>query len=331
MTRTAIALALLAIPTLAAEVAVFPAGVVNLDEAQGDAVAQVVADAWAERSGQDTLGPIDTGDVYDRSEGQTGDQRAAAAASTLGVAQYVTVSAVRLEKKISLRARRHEVGGGVTGSAEIVAAGLDDVEAAAVRLVEALLKGASADDVRTHGTVTAREGQKRNRLFSEKVVGVRTGVVLPFASGGEFNAQALFHFDMRLEADSYFLEFGAGGAVPSQTADKEKYGGLFARVGGAIYLADGEYGPYVGLGVEPRLHLAEDGSIGFAPYAQLGLMLFRSSSTRLFVDLQVAQNVLPVDTREYEYDYSTYEDSDTVKSGGEHHPTEVGILVGIGW
>jgi hypothetical protein len=67
-----------------------------------------------------------------------------------------------------------------------------------------------------------------------------------------------------------------------------------------------------------------------APYAQGGLMFFRESSTRLYLDLRVAQNVLPVGFNENSH-YDSATDSYTSTPSLRLYPTELTLHVGVGW
>ncbi len=323
---TSLTMLLLAGPAAhAADLAVFPPNSVNLKNGEGDAIGAVLAAAFQSENVGEVVGPADAAEVFDGAQGTSRSARAAAAARALGVSRYVLLNAVRLDKKISLRGKLVWTDGSRTNRAEMVAQGLDDMEPAAQRLAKALLTGQTTKETVHHSNVTRREAAKRNRVFSEKIVGVRTGVVVPFASREDFESQAVLHFDMRLEGETYFLEFGAGLALPTGGSDnKSAYGSLFGRIGGAFYLTDDNTAPYVGVGVEPRIQAAADSAIGFAPYANLGLMFFRQSSSRLFVDLQIAQNLLEVDTNFEGFD-------EEERSDDGHFPTEIGILLGIGW
>ncbi len=212
---TSLTMLLLATPgASAADIAVFPANAVNLEEGEAAAIAEVLTSAFSDKNSGEVLGPAETAEALTGAEGATRTARMAAAARILGVKRYVTITAVQLKRKISLRGKLVWVDGSRTNRAEIVAASLDDMEAAAARLVKALLTGRTTAEARTHRTVTRREAGRKNRTFSEKIVGFRTGLVQPFASEN-LNTMATVHFDLRAEADTYFIEFGAGLLLPT--------------------------------------------------------------------------------------------------------------------
>lgn len=319
-----------AAPAHAVDVVVFPPNVVNLEAGEGTAIGEVLAGAFTsvtrnsktgDAAGATVMGPSESAEALAAAGGSSKDARAAAAAKVLGAERYVMLTAVRLKRKITLRGRLVWSDGSKSNSAEIVAGGLDDMEAAADRMARALLSGKTTAETRTHRSVTRREARRRNRTFSERITGVRTGIIKPLAGGASFDTQATLHFDLRLEGETYFIEFGAGLTLPTGDDGSEGYGGIFARGGGAVYLTDGEAGVYVGGGVEPRLQSGGDSIVGFAPYANLGVMFMRSSSARIYMDLQVAQNLLAIDTT---LDFDE-------EQGDEFFPTEVGVMLGIGW
>ncbi len=315
----------------AAEVVVFPASVVNLEAGDGDAIAAVVADAFAARLGDATvLGPIDAQDALEVAVGPTRSARAAAAARALGAERHVVVDAVRLGRRISLNARLFWRDGRPPQQAKIVASTMDDIQVAARRLTDALLLGRPTRSAQPEQTVARRGAKPRDPTFTERIVGLRSGLVVPFAGGSRLEDQGVIHFDVRLEAEGYFVEFGAGMVLPAGLERPGSYGGLFTRIGASYYLTDHAVAPYLGGGVEPRLHFGDDTGVGFAPYANLGLMFFRESSTRVFVDLQVAQNVLPIATEggPFANEDDWYEEAGPVVTS---YPTEVGLMFGVGW
>jgi hypothetical protein len=137
-------------------------------------------------------------------------------------------------------------------------------------------------------------------------------------------------FALRVEARSHFLEFGVGLALPANAGDGEHraYGGVYADIGANFYLADSSTSPYLGFGVMPRLMSRQVTNL--APYGQAGLMFFRESSTRLYLDLRVAQNVLAVGFGGgSEYDPAS--GTDVSEPSERLYPTELTLHVGVGW
>ncbi|MEO8900736.1 MAG: hypothetical protein ABI488_03775 [Polyangiaceae bacterium] len=101
-------------------------------------------------------------------------------------------------------------------------------------------------------------------------------------------------FALRVDSNSHFLEFGVGVVLPANPGDEQRlaYGGVYGDIGANLYLAHASTSPYLGFGVMPGL--ASQEVTNLARYGQVGLMFFRESSTRIYADFRVAQNVLPV-------------------------------------
>lgn len=312
-------------PALAlAQTAVFPAQVTNLSEEEGAAITAVVADAYAEASPESvTLA------------GQPRDEEGhavppAAAAQQLKAEEYVTISATRLSQNIIISAARFSQSGEELYRVRMTAASLDDVEAVATRIAKALVARTDTTETMTIDTVTEREGEKKNRTFSEKVIGVKTGFDWVFSST-DFEPIISVGFDARLEARHYFLEFGAGFSLPSSGGNSSNVdvGGVYAEFGGSYYLTHTSISPYVGAGVLPRLLGGDemDGGANLALYVQGGAMFFRESSSRLYADLRLAQNLTSWSRTSYDYSTTT----GTVVRESSRYPTELIFSVGIGW
>lgn len=321
LTLPSLLAALLLPATASAAIAVFPVSATNLDDGEREAVGVMLGTAYQTETGEAVLLPQQTGPVME----QLGDPGQAAA--QLGAGEYVLVRAVRLKRKIVITATRYSADGKVIHTGKLTATSLDDLEAVSERLARSLTGKVAAEETQTIDNVTETEGKRPNRIFVEKVMGIKAGFVYPLGYGTEIAPMMSFGFDGRLEGKSYFLEIGAGFAIPSGESDKEKYGGLYADLGANYYLTHTSVSPYVGIGVMPRL--MSTNVTNFAAYGQLGAMFMRESSSRIYTDVRIAQNLLPVGFS----DYSTY-DSETgsfVEEDKDLYPTELTLHVGIGW
>jgi hypothetical protein len=153
-------------------------------------------------------------------------------------------------------------------------------------------------------------------MGSEKSLGVKTAFTAALASTGTINPLGAISFDARLEKERYFIELSVGALFPAVTdSSRPSYGGITTEVGADYYLSDADTTGYIGVGLMPRLIFG--GSIfNVAPYAQVGVVFWRQSSTRLYADVKIAQNLLP-----------TAFDNGAVAM----YPTELSGQVGIAW
>ena len=314
----------------AADVAVFPLETTNVSPGDAEALGELLAQAYAAHSRQAVLSPERSAAAY-ATEGDYTD-----AARRLGVQEYLRTSAVGLGDSVIPQAQRFEADGTSIHRAKLTAASLEDAPNVTDRLASALWSRTSTDEARTPRNVTELETRATNRTFTEKLTGVRVGLHMPVAPGVDEVLSMSVGFNMRLEAERYFLEFGAGGIIPTKTdgvaeQDEEQelmVGGIYAELGGSYLLSQGNIAPYIGGGIRPGINLAgnDDNIIMLAPFAHVGLTMPRESSTRFYTDLRFAQHVLPVGTPDL-YDWETGEET----KGKDFFPGELVLNVGIGW
>ena len=166
----------------AAQVAVLPVQGTNLQPGEIEAVGVMLANAYAVEAKVDVAGPVEVAAVRQTLDPAANVQALIAA---LGASEYVEATAVQLKSKLSLRAMLRSADGALVHTAEITAASLDDIEQAAERLARALVNRTTVAETRTITNVTKTEGKAPNRVFSEKVWGLKTGVVFAVAPGVE--------------------------------------------------------------------------------------------------------------------------------------------------
>jgi hypothetical protein len=321
----------------AAETPMAPVECTNLTLGECTAVEAVFADAYAVASGQLVARAVPPPAVVQGSGPAPGEAAPAPplppAPATLPAGETLRVSAVRLTSRIALRSWLSRADGSPIHSVEMTASSLDDVQPAADRMTRALVARTSVGQTMTLKNITRTEGQRPNRTFTEKVMGLKTSLIMPFASDIDLAPMLAVQFDGRFEADSYFLEFGAGITMPTNESGRRGYGGLFAEFGGSLYLGEEGSPLYVGAGLMPRLFFTSDnGGVQAAVYGQVGVMFMRTSSTRLYAELRLAQNALPVtfdNELEPSVPPSTY--PRTYSQRQSKYPTEIGLQMGIGW
>ncbi|MBD3320766.1 MAG: hypothetical protein GF350_06700 [Chitinivibrionales bacterium] len=316
-----------------ADIAIFPVNVTNLTEGEGDAIGMVMAQQYSRLSKKTAIGPSQTRNALLDSESNYQE-----ATQALGVAEYILINAVALESKILLEAILYNQSGSEIHRAGMTAASLDDMTEVTDRISRSLIKRLEPKETIDLDNVTEMETEEKNRLFAEKVSGIKTAVMYGAASGEEFEPMANLGYNMRLEAEKFFLEFGVSALLPSTIFEWDddgvkQYGGVYVELGGSYYLFNNRYAsPYIGLGLSPR-YLFEPGTVGIAPYLQAGVMFMRISSMRIYTDIRIAQNALPLvyteTVGEYDpdYGYNDYEE----KTSGKIYPTEISLQVGIGW
>ncbi len=319
-----------------ASVAVLPVERTNLEPSEGEAIGAVIAEAYAEASRDQVVMVVPA----PHADGTPGTYAEAAALSRSS--EYLVVRATRLNERIVVTAIRYSLDGKEIYHTRMVAASLDDMEPVAARLSTALFEKKDPSETRTVNTVTEREGKKVNRTFVEKVIGFKTSYMVPVALGSstKYDPMIALGANGRLEGERYFLELGAGFTLPSSAGgsggtDFRSVGGIYGELGGSYYLNDNNVSPYVGGGITPRILGGDvDGAVNLAVFGQAGLMFFRTSSSRLYVDLRVSQNLTPwINTPDYPYN-STFDGVTVVNTPpGKQttYPTEFGLAVGVGW
>ena len=320
MRTTFLAAVLLSTTALAGEpVAMFIQKAINLEPGQVESFGAVCAATYAVTSESIVFAPSQSQAAVGEN-GSLIDAAKALQAGELVELTLVDLSSRRGPGRLLISAVRRGLDGKELYKADVTAESIDDAQAVCDRLALSLTKRVPAKDTLNRHNVTAAEARLSglpNRIGMEKVIGVKTSFSGAFASGGEVNPLGTLAFNARLEGDRYFIEFGLGFLVPAVVnSGATSYGGLTAELGASYYLTDGDVAPYVGGGLSPRL-VFSGSFLNLAPYAQFGVMFMRQSSTRLYVDARLSQNVLPV--------------GGSFGNSSGLYPTELTGAVGIGW
>ena len=298
-----------------ASVMILPVKATNLDEGSADAIGQIFANSYQAEAKDTTIPPADSQKAVDETGGYT------QAAQKLGANEYVFVTATKLDSRISLQATRYGADGHYIYSAKMSATSLDDIEPASDRLARALIHQESTAEARTVNNVTRTEQSQPIRATSQKIAGFKGSFTYPIGwKSGNVAPQMSGALDLRFESGMHLIEFGLGLTFPAGHSDYA-YGGIWADIGGDFYLTDDNIAPYIGGGIMPRLESSSLANL--APYVQVGVMFFRDSSTRLYTDFRLAQNLLPVRVGG---DGDIYGDS-----GTDLFPTELTFSIGMGF
>jgi len=309
----------------AAEVAVFPVQGTNLTDGELAAIGSLLASAYAMQSSKPVLGPEDVVPSLLR----TASERDTA--QELGLTEYIHVEAVRLTSRITLHASLRNKHGTDLFQVRVTALSLDDMEVVSERVAAALWRRTPIENTRSIDNITGKEGRAPNRLFLEKIFGARFAMVLPVANHLDPQATMLIGFDARLEQHDYFFELGAGLLVPNEVDHKRSISGLVGQLGGSYYLSHTSISPYVGAGLSPRIFFGMYEGVGMAVNAHVGLMFMRESSTRIYLEFQIDQNLISASPESsYYYDnFSSASGNSVVRRNVL--PTEFSLAAGLGF
>lgn len=219
----------------------------------------------------------------------------AAVLSASGAEQYLSGTIVHLDSRFVISISAYDPKGNRLEQQKMTATGVDDFEPIAGRLAKALSKSRSAHDVRSLDDVTAREGQARQRVASERMAGLRGGVAIPISKTA-IVPLVVAALDVRFESEQHAVGFSIGLLLPAGDVDGETgYGGLTSDVNVLYYLTRESLSPYVAGGLNMRIIGSnESGGANLAPFVGLGLALGREAKASAYLELRVAQNVTPI-------------------------------------
>lgn len=326
-----LSLSLAATAQAAAPVAVMPVEGVNLTEGQCDVIGVLFANAYARELKVAVAQPAQTKPIVGRTRSAT------AAAAELGATEYVQLRALQLGARVTVAGIRYGKDGTEVFRAETSASSLDDMEAAAALLARALAwrqpvaastYTAAPPAVWDPAPVSAAPVP----VQYPKALGIKTGLIFPFASGRTFASLMSLQFDGRIGSRDSFVEFGVGAAIPSSAADGSdtiQMGGVFAELGGSFYLSDGAVAPYLGAGVSPRIWIADSPGVSDTSgatctvYGQAGVTFTRDSRVRIYGELRANQYVIGLAEKAMT--------SNGTANTGSYYPTELALQIGMGW
>jgi hypothetical protein len=306
----------------AADVAIFPPEAPNLAPNDAVALGELLAQSYAASSRAVVLSPAHTLAAL-----ASGTYEQAAVA--LGVRDYVRTHAVAVGRRIVVSATRHASDGTTIHRVRMTADSPEDLIPVCERIAFALYLRSDDSAVRGRQNVTLTEARRQNRLWRETLTGVRSTLQFPFVRGADYSPHVGAMFDLRMEFDRYFLEFGAGITLPARAEDLDpaideqgnpvrqnrgSVAGLMAEIGASRFLTQGNTGLYLGAGAIPGITFTED-LAAFALYTQLGVSLPRDSSTRFSADLRFSQAVL----------------GQTLNDGRRVFPSQPSLHAGVAW
>jgi hypothetical protein len=324
-----------AAPAHSAVVAVMPVKGVNLSDGQCDAIGVFFANAFARDANVAVASPMESRRAFEQSKSSQ------AAAAQLGVSEYVELRAIQLGKKVTLAGILYAKDGGELFRAETAAPSLDEMEMATARLSRALILRQPIPRMPPPEATVAEvpEAPTMPEAIADpnaypRAFGFKTGLFLPTSSGRSFSPMMSLQFDGRVGNRDYFLEFGAGGALPTQDdywSSTIRLYGFFAELGGSIYLSSGSTALYIGGGIAPGLWVSERYSntntgARCTVYGQAGINFSRDSRTRIYGEFRISQHILG-----FADSVSDGSLSGGTTTGNIYYPTILALQFGMGW
>lgn len=335
-----ISTALFAAPASAAVVAVMPVQGVNIPPGQCEAIGVLFTQAFARETNVAVASPLETAPLL--AQGKT----AAMVAVQLGATEFVDLRAVQLENRVTLAGIRYGKAGNEVFRSETAAPSIDDMQLATARLARSLAwrqpiapmgyPVAPVPMAAPIGPILAPPTVVEGPRPYPKALGIKTGLIFPWARSRTYAPMMSFQFDARFGTRDAFIEIGAGGAIPTSSSsarrDDIQMGGVFAELGGSMYLTDGNIAPYLGGGISPRIWFVDSESYSTssgttcAVYGQAGVTLTRDSRARLYAELRVSQYLIGLAEGSSSYSYG-----ETYAVGETLYPTEFALQIGLGW
>lgn len=313
----------------AAVVAVMPVQAASLPPGQCDAIGVLFTQAFARETNVAVASPLETGPLL--AQGRT----ASVVAAQLGAAEFVDLRVTQIGSRWSLAGIRYGKDGNEIFRSEAAAPSLDDMQPAAAQLARSLAwrqpvayPPYTAPAAPTAPTLVLGPAPTEAGRPYPKAMGMKLGFIFPWSRSHSYTPMMSLQFDARFGTRDSFIEIGAGAALPtgssSQNPGDLRMGGVFAEIGGSVYLSDGGIAPYLGGGVSPRIWVVDSpnesstDSTTCAVYGQAGLTLTRDSRARLYAEVRVSQYVIGM----LESRNST---------AGTVYPTEFALQMGLGW
>jgi len=283
--------------------------------------------------------------VYDISKAQEiykeNNYNIVSTSETIQVSEYIVISAITLNQKIMLDAVLYDNHANKIFRVENTVLSLDELPNACISLVT-LLSSKSEEaqpvHVETQDTKVKQdkevEQEKQDDFFLEKIIGVKFGGLQPFHDDTTFEPHITIGFNMKIESQKFFIEFGVGPLIPT-VLDEIKdntdlvYGGVNLELGACFYLSNNPMASvYLGGGLNPRI-LFYPSQIVINPYISFGLMFMRKSSMRVYTNIKIAQFIQELKYKEDIWDSENYMTSHILRY--KVRPLELGLEVGVGW
>jgi hypothetical protein len=359
------------------DVAVFPVQGVNTDKSFADAFGMILSHRYAAISGRNVMTPMKAGRAiesdsnYSKAASRLGvleyleteavglylsrkEEQQVVADSSSGTKVYVNVKSssdnnneksdqkLLDDSKTIVTVTRRDRTGTQLYRVEMTLLTYGDIEESCDRIAQALWQKIPLNKTRTMDNITRREGMGKNQLFVQKHKGVKVAAIYPVGySGQKYSSMVGIGYDMRFDAEKFFLEFGVGGRIPTAMYDSSayQYGGIAFEVGGDYFvLPSSNFGLYVGGGIIPLLNffgntMFSDSpfQFGLAPFVQIGMVVPRQSRAQFYFDLRISQHLMAMQST---YEEKVYYGTDPYSYNVVTHktterPLEIGFDLGI--
>ncbi len=359
----------IACSAFSSDVAVFPAIGINVDQSYLSAFSTLLAMKYAAASNQRVLSPRESAKALEP------DSNFHASAQALDVQEYLVIKAIGLyisrkekatydvmggEKKITVNikadnnhsandkkllddhktivtiVRHNAADGSEIYRAQMTLVTYGDIEESTERMAQSIFQKIPPEKTRTPSTITRAEGVQNNKLFQEKISGIKMGgIYTTIYSSLKLSAMISIGYNMKMESDNFFAEFGAGALLPSGflSTKGNLYGGNYFEIAVSRYITDHAFPVFVGGGVVPYFNWLSDFQLGIMPFLHIGLMSSRAYRTRFFTAFALSQNVLPVQISKHTETGNTtiWGDPETVTTYQTAYPTQFNFQFGIGW
>jgi hypothetical protein len=232
------------------------------------------------------------------------------AGNKAGAAVAVFGKLSKLGRKIIVTVTAVEVGGGAPLSQQRMSVDrVEDLEAVATRMAQAIVDGENTDQTAQLGAITHKESQPDLRREGESGLALRVGGVSPFGDPYSAGFGIMADIGYWYEATDFAIEPRFGFRTNADSDEEEGYSAYHFDVSANYIFGRGDVAPFFGVGgglryvSESRRNPISTGQViafesddleedaGWAPggFARVGLLLFRTYSLRtaLTVDYDI--------------------------------------------
>ena len=192
--------------------------------------------------------------------------------------------------------------GEVSSNQKITVDQIEDLDAAAARIAEAIVTGSSTRETAELGNITANEARPERRREGQSGLGLRVGGLAPLSKNGYAEGVGGVLIDMSYwyETSSFAIEPRIGLRFSADN-DEGSFSEIPMDLGAYYILTNSDFAPFIGGGGGLRFmseerrelitvgtivtmtseNIQEDSGVGFSAFARAGLLLFRTYTMRV--------------------------------------------------